>query len=205
MRALVAVLGALAAAAAGWLVETVGAGIAGLIAALLILTIAALLLKSGLDAWPGINMASGVRYVLSTLIGVAVAATVIVGGGLGGASVDRGRYLSANYRILAGVARFPGAKVVGKTDTPAFAGDRRRAVGYTTLVRYRLPAGATTDAVVAFYRAEMESSWRLIETIEPSRGGPVLNFQRGRSEVSVNLENGNRHQLEIAVDSGATG
>ncbi len=32
----------------------------------------------------------------------------------------------------------------------------------------------------------------------------MLNFQRGRSEVSVNLENGNRHQLEIAVDSGAT-
>ncbi|MCD6727433.1 MAG: hypothetical protein LT070_09370 [Solirubrobacteraceae bacterium] len=205
MRAFVAVLGMSSAGAAGWLIATVGADVGGLSAALSMLAMAALLLNIGLSALPWADAASGARHVLSVLISLAVAAGVLGGIDLGGSRVDRDAYLVANYRILGGVPRFPGARVIEKTDAPFFVEGGRNAVGYTTLVRYRLPAAAMTDAVVAFYRAEMTSSWRLTEAIEPSRGGPVLNFQRGRSEVSVNLENGNRHQLEIAVDSGATG
>lgn len=199
-----AALGVSSAGAAGWLIATVGADVGGLSAALPMLAMAALLLNIGLSALPWADAASGARQVLSVLMSLAVAAGVLGAIDLGGSGIDRDRYLVANYQILGGVPRFPGARVIDKTDAPFFSEEGRNAVGYTTLVRYRLPAGATTDAVVAFYRAEMASSWRLIEAIEPSPGGPVLNFQRGRSKVSVNLENGKQHELEIAVESGAT-
>jgi hypothetical protein len=50
--------------------------------------------------------------------------------------------------------------------------------------------------VWSFFTRRLRPDWLWVETID----GPVLNFRRGKSFVSINLESQRAHLLEVAVD-----
>jgi hypothetical protein len=109
---------------------------------------------------------------------------------------DRSAYVHSNERLFRQLPVFPGSKLDTEISTAARKEEDGPVVGYTTRFEVRLPAAATGDQVASFYERRLRPSWRLVERLD----GPVLNFRRGRSFVSVNLENWRTHVLELAVD-----
>jgi hypothetical protein len=105
-------------------------------------------------------------------------------------------HVARNEAILRTIPVFPGARRVALSSGPYYANDGEGApVGYVTRASYRLPRGTTKERVVRFYTARLRGTWSLSERLD----GPVLGFRRGRSLVSLNLEN--RELLEISVDA----
>ena len=99
---------------------------------------------------------------------------------------------------------YPGATEISHGEGTARANDGGGPVTGGSVVHvFRLPRGATVGAVAAFYRRRLvQHGWSLWETLPglPNQAaGPVLNFRRGRDGVSVNLEGGYGHRLELAV------
>jgi hypothetical protein len=109
---------------------------------------------------------------------------------------DRGAYVAANEAVFRQLPSFPGARLREESSSPAYAGEGGAIVGYTTLYHFDLPSDARVDDVAAFFRRRLEPRWRLVEKLD----GPVLNFRKGRSIVSVNLEGWRTDMLEVAVD-----
>jgi hypothetical protein len=114
----------------------------------------------------------------------------------GNSGPDRGAYVTANEAVFRQLPIFPGARLREGSSSPAYAGEGGEIVGYTTLYHIDLPSDARADDVAAFFRRRLEPRWRLVEKLD----GPVLNFRKGRSLVSVNLEGWRTHTLEVAVN-----
>ena len=114
----------------------------------------------------------------------------------GNSGPDRGAYVTANEAVFRQLPIFPGARLREESSSPAYAGEGGEIVGYTTLYHFDLPSDARADDVAAFFRRRLEPRWRLVEKLD----GPVLNFRKGRSLVSVNLEGWRTHTLEVAVN-----
>ncbi len=90
---------------------------------------------------------------------------------------------------------FPGARLESETST-AYRDESGPVLGYGTRFDFRLPRAATVTDVSSFFQRQLEPKWRLVEKLE----GSVFNFRRGKSFVSINLENARIHVLEVAVD-----
>ena len=75
--------------------------------------------------------------------------------------------------------------------------------GVVTVYVLRLPTGATVRRVSRFYERRLSrAGWQLDERLPGLKGhaGPVLNFHRRTALVSINLEGGLGHKLEIDLD-----
>jgi hypothetical protein len=115
-----------------------------------------------------------------------------------GSTVDRDDYVKANENLFRRLPIFPGAQLQREVSASYRSGEDGPIVGYTTLFDSKLPPDAQADVVASFFRQNLEPTWRLVERLD----GPVLNFRKGRSSVSVNLESWQAHIIEIAVDHG---
>lgn len=113
-----------------------------------------------------------------------------------GSTVDRDEYVKANESLFHQLPVFPGARLQGEVSTSYRGEEDGPIVGYTTRFDFKLPPNAQADAVASFFRKNLEPTWRLVERLD----GPVLNFRKGGSSVSVNLESWRGHILETAVD-----
>lgn len=75
------------------------------------------------------------------------------------------------------------------------------------LYDYRLPEAATVPAVARFYLRRLTAmGWRLQERLPGlphHRAGPTLNFRDGRYSLSVNLDGGYDHALEVGLSKDA--
>jgi hypothetical protein len=115
-----------------------------------------------------------------------------------GSTVDRDEYVKANENLFRQLPVFPGARLQREVSASYRSGEDGPIAGYTTLFDSKLPPDAQADVVASFFRQNLEPTWRLVERLD----GPVLNFRKGRSSVSVNLESWQAHIVEIAVDHG---
>ena len=116
------------------------------------------------------------------------------------------RDAKARYETL---PTFPGARETGHSTTVARAGDGGGPVTSAGVVHeFRLPEAATVHAVERFYERRMTAlGWRLWERLPGlphHRAGPTLGFRQGDYSVSVNLDGGYDHALEVATDKQAT-
>ena len=134
------------------------------------------------------------RYPLA----LALVALALVARACGNRDVDKGAYISANKALFQTLPVFPGAQLREQSSSPYHAGEDGQGpiAGYTTLFEFKLPRDARAGDVARFYRRQLEPRWRLVESL----GGPVLNFRKRRSSVSINLEGRRTHLLEVAVD-----
>jgi hypothetical protein len=108
----------------------------------------------------------------------------------------------ATYQTL---PAYPGAKQTEHDTSVGHEDEGGPVTQGLTLYVFRLPATATVDRVERFYTTRLsKAGWNLVERI-PDRPrhklGPVLNFKRGRMRVSINLEGGYGHRLEVAVST----
>jgi hypothetical protein len=112
--------------------------------------------------------------------------------------VDQVAYVKANETVFDQLPVFLGARFREQSSAPYHSGEDGGGpvAGYTTLFLFGLPHEAPADDVAAFFRRRLQPQWRLVERLD----GPVLNFRKGRSFVSINLEGWRSHVLEIAVD-----
>lgn len=131
-----------------------------------------------------------VRGLAAVVLTIALAAALAACGGL-----DRGDYVKANERLFEQLPAFPGARLESETST-AYRDESGPVLGYGTRFDFRLPRAATVTDVSSFFQRQLEPKWRLVEKLE----GSVFNFRRGKSFVSINLENARIHVLEVAVD-----
>jgi hypothetical protein len=128
---------------------------------------------------------------------LVVALGVLVGAvACGGSGPDRGDYVRANEAVFHQLPVFPGARLREEVSSPARAEEDGPVVGYMTRFDLDLPQGAHADDVALFFERRLEPQWRLVEKLD----GPVLNFRKARSLVSINLESWRAHVLEVAVD-----
>lgn len=109
--------------------------------------------------------------------------------------------------LYASIPAYPGATVldtstsIGHSDEggPADIGD----AGGT----FRLPKSATIRDVERFYRERLTArGWKLREHLAGTANhsaGPVDNYTRGHTMISINLDNGYHHGLEIGVSTRA--
>jgi len=113
-----------------------------------------------------------------------------------GCSSSRGAYIKANERLFRALPQFSGAKLKSETSAPYYENDSSRVLGYGTRFDFALPTTASSARVALFFKRRLEPRWLLVETL----GGPVLNFRHGRASVSINLEGGSGHLLEVGID-----
>jgi hypothetical protein len=187
--------GRLIAGARGNVTDLALAGLAAALAAGILTAALAPFVASGPSAARRTLVAFALVFLISGVAALASEST--------STSIDKTRYVTANTRIVNSLRSLPGAHVISRSDLPYYSGDNAgdRAAGYTTLVRYRLPATLTAAQIASFYRRALHGRWRLIEVIPANtRDGPVLNFVRGAATLSVNLMNERHRQLEISVD-----
>lgn len=131
------------------------------------------------------------------MLAVLLAAFGMLGcDGQGG--VDQAAYVRANEAVFDRLPVFRGARLRAQSSAPYHAGEDGGGLvaGYTTLFLFGLPHAAQADDVAAFFQRRLEPKWRLVERLD----GPVLNFRKGRSSLSINLEGWRTHVLEVAVD-----
>jgi len=113
-------------------------------------------------------------------------------------TVDRDEYVKANENVFHQLPVFPGARLEREVSASYRSREDGPIVGYTTLFYSKLPLDTQANVVASFFRQNLEPAWRLVDRLD----GPVLNFRKGRSSVSVNLESSQAHLLETAVDQG---
>lgn len=101
-------------------------------------------------------------------------------------------YLRANVRIVEALPELPGAR---RTDLYSTKVVDQGATTYRTQATYALPAGTSSDAVLAFYRGRLPAlGWR---------GGPGL-WTRGPARLWLDAGAAGG-SFSLAVDSGYTG
>jgi hypothetical protein len=135
------------------------------------------------------------RSLIPALMSIAVP-LVLVGCG---STVDRDAYVKANEKLFHQLPVYPGARLQREVSSAYRGEENGPIVGYTTRFDFKLPPDAQPDMVASFFRQNLEPTWRLVERLD----GPVLNFRKGRSSLSVNLESWREHILETAVDHGS--
>ena len=101
----------------------------------------------------------------------------------GGAGVDRDEYVEANRALFDQVPRFPGSTVVDEVSTPYRMFESAPPVGYGTRFVLALPAAVAPRDVVAFFEAELNPEWKLVDRLD----GPVLNYRRDAATLSINV------------------
>jgi hypothetical protein len=99
---------------------------------------------------------------------------------------------------------FPGATETTHSTTVGRGGDGDGSVTSAGVVYdYRLPSTATVRGVARFYQRRLTATgWRLRERLpglSHHRAGPTLNFKTGRYSLSVNLDGGYDHALEVSL------
>ena len=131
-------------------------------------------------------------------LAVAVGALALALSGCGNSDVDKGAYIRANQAVFKSLPVFPEAQLREQSSSPYHLEEDGHGsiAGYTTLFELDLPTGARADDVARFYRRRLGRRWRLVESLD----GPVLNFRKRRSLISINLEGWRNHRLEVAVD-----
>jgi hypothetical protein len=106
-------------------------------------------------------------------------------------------------RIYTSLPQFPGAVVIDSNNVVGREDEGGPVTIGETLHVLRLPASSTVREVERFYtRRLLADGWRLKGRLPGNRShniGPVLNFVRGRVSVSVNLDGGYGHRMELAV------
>jgi len=144
------------------------------------------------------------RRALVVVFGVLASAC----GGHGRAGgIDEGAYTRANHSLFHHLPTYPNAVLVSRSESAYQQGDGEDAAapiaGVVTVYVLRLPRGAAVRHVARFYdHALPRARWHLDERLPGLNGhaGPVLNFHRGTALVSINLEGGLGHKLEIDLD-----
>lgn len=191
-------VGLLAAAPAvwgGWLLANVGPGVGAIGAAASLAALGAAMVTA-VTPRARRRLAMAVASMLAILITATTAWLAWPR-----SNVHKTQYVASNRAILATLPLFPGARRLAETDAPYYKDDSRATTGYTSLVRYRLPAETGAAAVRRYFQARLDPGWRLVEIVQGTRqDGPVLNFRRGRSSLSINLMNARRDEFEITVD-----
>jgi hypothetical protein len=125
------------------------------------------------------------------IVGIAV----LLVAGCGGGKRTPADFEKANSSLLAKVPLYPHATLTTHASTGYTAG-KANVVGYQTRYIYALPARASLATVEAFYLKNLQS-WKQVASLS----GPVLNYRKGNSFVSINLQQVRRlHMLEIVVD-----
>jgi hypothetical protein len=125
-----------------------------------------------------------------------LAAAAGLAGCAAGSTVDRGDYVRANEALYAKLPHLPGARLQSTTSTAYRTTESGPVVGYGTRFDLSLPRHATAATVSAFFLRRLRPEWRLVERLD----GPVLNFQKGKAQLSINLDSWRAHLLEVAVD-----
>ena len=127
------------------------------------------------------------------IFGVAVLAAVALAG-CGSSKKTASDYETANTTLLGKIPLYPHAKLKLHTST-GYTSGKTKVLGYQTRYVYMLPAKASLADVEGFYLRNLQS-WKQVSSLT----GPVLNYRKGDSFVSVNLTAVPRHTLEIVVD-----
>lgn len=132
------------------------------------------------------------RRALFLIILVALALLLA---GCGGGKKTQGDFEKANAGLIGKLPLYPHAKLTTHASTGYTAGGAQ-VVGYQSRYIYRLPASASLSKVEGFYLQNL-SSWKQVASLL----GPVLNYRKGNSFVSINLAEVKKlHMLEIVVD-----
>jgi hypothetical protein len=102
------------------------------------------------------------------------------------------------------IPAFPGAIETDHSTVTARAGDGNGPVTSAGVVHdYRLPVNAPVRTVEELYERRLTAlGWKLRERLpglSHHRAGPTLNFEQGAYSVSVNLEGGYDHVLEVVM------
>jgi hypothetical protein len=126
-------------------------------------------------------------------VAVLVAATLAGCGGGGGKKTETD-FEKANTSLLGTIPVYPHAKLKTHASTGYTTGSTK-VLGYQTRYIYTLPAQATLSDVEGFYLRSLQS-WKQVASLT----GPVLNYRKGKSFISVNLTAVKTHTLEIVVD-----
>jgi hypothetical protein len=133
-------------------------------------------------------------------IGAAAIALALAVAGCGGGGSSNGsaqdNYVKANTSVLKDLPPYPKAKLK-TTATTAYTTGANSVAGYQTRYTYDLPTSATVPAVEAFYLKSLQPNWKQVASLT----GPVLNYRKGDSFISVNLTQVPQHRLEVVVDN----
>lgn len=144
------------------------------------------------------------RILLAVLsAGVLVAATgyALLDRAEGSGLVERSQTVYSTVPVYPGATALDTSTSVGHSNEggPADIGD----AGGT----FRLPKRATIREVERFYRERLTArGWKLREHLAGTANhsaGPVDNYMRGHTLISINLENGFDHGLEVGVSTRA--
>jgi hypothetical protein len=140
------------------------------------------------------------------LVLLAVLASACSAHGQAG-GIDEGAYTRANHSLFHQLPTYPDAVFVSRSERAYQRGDREDAAapiaGVVTVYVLRLPARAAVRRVARFYEHGLSrAGWQLDERLPGLKGhaGPVLNYHRRTALVSINLEGGFGHKLEIDLD-----
>jgi hypothetical protein len=138
-----------------------------------------------------------VSKALSLLTVLAVVALAGCGGGGGGGSANReDSATKSNTDLQSQLLLYPGAKLRGHVTTGYTTGGAK-ITGYQTRYIYGLPASASLAKVHNFYLTQMRAAgWQQVASLT----GPVDNYRKGKSFVSVNMQPVPSHRLELLVD-----
>lgn len=127
------------------------------------------------------------------LLVLALAALVLAG--CGGGKKTQADFVKANANLAGKIPLYPNAKLTKQTSVGYTAG-QANVVGYQTRFIYSLPAGANLGKVEGFYLHNLQS-WKQVASLL----GPVLNYRKGNSFVSINLSEVKQlHMVEVVVD-----
>jgi hypothetical protein len=143
-------------------------------------------------------------------IGAVGVVLLLTGAGCSISDTDDGASLIRDAKTrYATLPTFPGVAETAHSTTVGRGGDGGGPVTSAGVVYdFRLPKEATVRTVARFYETHMATlGWTLRERLpgrSDHRAGPVLNFRRGRYSVSVNLEGGYDHVLEVATTEART-
>jgi len=126
---------------------------------------------------------------------------VSAGCAYGRSSVDRRTYVQKNEVLFQGLPKFPGSRVVSQNSNPYRAGDYEPVIGYGTLFVLTLPRASTPLQIGRFFSRKLRPTWRLDSQLEHR----IWNYRKGRSAVSINVENWERRMMEVFVDHESYG
>jgi hypothetical protein len=118
---------------------------------------------------------------------------------------DKEQYVRENERLMESIDEFPGASEQRRTSNPYRAYEDGPVAGYSTNVVFAVAEGTTAEAVIDFYREQLES-WQM--ELEEFGEGPevvlIANFGRDGAFIQVNTDNmhndNQRSTFEVVVD-----
>ncbi len=102
---------------------------------------------------------------------------------------------------------YPGATVLDTSTSIGHSSESGPADIGDALGNFKLPKIATIREVERFYHERLTArGWKLREHLAGTANhsaGPVDNYTRGHTTISINLDNGYHHGLEIGVSTRA--